>query len=74
MSDTLDSNDLNNKSNKTLQGREMIIRQRRECHCDQVKGHHDWHTLKGVTACHFNNYSFLRYAWDLPIADNCTGS
>ena len=45
MSDTLHSNDLNNKGTKTLLGREMIIRQRRECHGDQVKGHHDWHTL-----------------------------
>ena len=58
MSDTLHSNDLNNKGTKTLLGREMIIRQRRECHGDQVKGHHDWHKLKCVTACHFNNYSF----------------
>ena len=56
MSDTLHSNDLNNKGTKTLLGREIIIRQRRECHGDQVKGHHDWHTLKCVTAYHFNNH------------------
>ena len=47
------------KGTKTLLGREMIIRQRRGCHGDQVKGHHDWHTLKCVTAYHFNNYSLL---------------
>ena len=55
MSNILHSNDLNNKGTKTLLGIEMIIRQRRECHADQVKGHHDWYTLKCVTACHFNN-------------------
>ena len=70
MSDTLHSNNLNNKGTKTLLGREMIIRHRRECHGDQVKGHHDWNTLKCITACHFNNtvqYYFTEYIVDLKM-------
>ena len=66
MSDTLHSNDLNNKGTKTLLGREMIIRHRWECHSDQVKGHHDWNTLKCVTSCHFSDYSFS-------VCDNING-
>ena len=70
MSDTLHSNDLNNKGTTTLLGREMIIRHRGECHGDQVKGHHDWNTLKCITACNFNNtvqYYFTEYIVDLKM-------